>query len=696
MRFTFQHCFSSRTGAPRFALFVNVCATTFALAQQGDPAVYNQQNRAQTLNRDVSFVDPPEYSSATKATRLVLQVRQAVNDFNGIALRHRSYNGGLVGPVIRVRPGTELLVRLQNRLPSEVVGEHELNVPHDYNTTNLHTHGLHVSPKSPADDVFLQIRPSEEFDYCFQIPEDHPAGTFWYHAHKHGSTALQLASGMAGALIVEGGLDEVPEIQKAKEHTFVLQQFVYREIPGEEAIVHPQDVYEHQISPTVAINGQVTPTIVMRPGEVQRWRLIHAGINEPIELRLEGIDLHEIAVDGLALGTIVKRASIELQPGNRSDVLIKAPSDHGTYLLTTQVAKATRSSRSRVVEAKDVLKLVIAGAPIEMDLPDEADLKKLAPYTDADVPQDHELAQHREIRMDGLNFAINGRVFEPDFFAIKPKLGTAEEWSLVGSFGGHPFHVHVNPFAVRVDDEDPNPNRWVWRDTHFVEFDQTVKIRSWFKRFPGKTVLHCHMLDHEDKGMMQAIEILGNDREEKSFSSSLAPARTLASRRAIAADADWTADNPLKGSTYSLKDTPGRIVLLVFHRGVRCIHCAQQLRLLAAKKRNFDKLGIELVAICQTLPPREELAAIQDSAGITFSMLSDPKLKIFQKFDCINSEGIPLHGLFLIGPNRNILWSSVDEAAELDIDRILSQSRRHLNDLKFKVQHRSTSEKPGS
>src|SRR5262249_39483173 len=154
------------------------------------------------------------------------------------------------------------------------------------------------SPSGNSDNVFLAIHPSQTQDYEIHIPDDHPAGTFWYHAHYHGSTAVQVASGIGGALIIEGGvdanggLDSIPEIKaaEAQEKIFVLQQINFDENGKIETF--------NQATPdgfvrSITVNGLLLPTIRMRPGEVQRWRFIHAGVSENIHLALDGHILHE-------------------------------------------------------------------------------------------------------------------------------------------------------------------------------------------------------------------------------------------------------------------------------------------------------------------------------------------------------------------------------------------------------------------
>src|SRR5262249_14394055 len=120
--------------------------------------------------------------------------------------------------------------------PNPPSGGHANNTLHEYNTTNLHTHGLHVSPAGNSDNVLLDVMPGTTQDFEIRIPANHPAGTFWYHAHRHGSVAAQVASGMSGAIIIEGGMDAVPEIAAAggsHDRVMLLQQIPYVIPPGE-------------------------------------------------------------------------------------------------------------------------------------------------------------------------------------------------------------------------------------------------------------------------------------------------------------------------------------------------------------------------------------------------------------------------------------------------------------------------------
>jgi FtsP/CotA-like multicopper oxidase with cupredoxin domain len=455
-----------------------------------------------------------------------------------------TYNGRLVGPTIRVRRGTLVRVLVKNGLPGKDANTHEGDIPHGMCTTNLHTHGLHVSPQDPADNIFLAIKPKAEHLYEYRIPHDHPAGTFWYHAHKHGSVAYQLTNGMAGALIVDGDgddnirdLEDVPEIAAARDRVFVFQQFQYRINPKDKvARVDARDIYGNQpagvtlppgcdtpdvnaplVQPT-AINGVVMPTYVIAPGEVQRWRLIHAGREDIIPLvwqdeqgkPTDALAFNEVAMDGLATGTLTPKAEIDLSPSNRSDVLIKAPPARGVYYLVSKDTPAERSLRGVPRPQRYLAKVVVRGVKRDMALPKPEQLAGCRPFAPV---EDHELAnpgKPRVVEFDSSDtehtFTVNGVPFSKQAMPVRLTLNTAEEWVLKSKRNRHVFHIHVNPFeVVRVKGPAGTVARGEWRDTIEVPPGWEITIRTRFRDFAGKSVLHCHILDHEDQGMMQTV-----------------------------------------------------------------------------------------------------------------------------------------------------------------------------------------------
>ena len=283
-------------------------------------------------------------------------------------------------------------------------GPDKLNIPHGWNCTNLHTHGLHVSPEDLADNIFVEIPPGgfeHAYEYC--IPKNHVAGTFWYHAHKHGSVAMQVTNGLAGALIVEGGLDELPEIRQARERIFVLQQLRFTPDPGNLVTPQPGDLYDRfgaraagpgraddmsQGKVTIPlVNGQLHPTISVQPGAVERWRFVHAGVDHLISVAVVKDDahllgppdsvthvpLHEIAVDGIPRGKCTPRNAYDMYPGYRWDALFKTPSEPGNYfLVSAPVApeRVLREEQATAVQPQEYLaRIVVEGPPARWTFP---------------------------------------------------------------------------------------------------------------------------------------------------------------------------------------------------------------------------------------------------------------------------------------------------------------------------------------
>lgn len=677
--------------------------------------------RGDRTDGNPEWAEPDQIAPKNNITFADLTVRLTRNRVGQTRLLHRSYNGSLIGPVIRTKPGGELIVHLRNKLPVEAIdagppadmtppkaaevpppvppNAHWVQFPHGYNTTNLHTHGLHVSPEDPSDNVFLEIDPwvNKEATYKFQIPSNHTAGTFWYHAHKHGSVGYQLSSGMAGALIVAGGLDDYQGLRSVSERIMVFQQIPYRIVSGRDAQIFPQDVYSSSdfAKPRVPagapkpvratlINGQTVPVLRMRPGEVRRFRMIHAGIETSIYVHLEGHDFYEIALDGIPLKELRKQAYIDLEPGYRSDALVRASSKPGTYLLYNEVPpeKAPNAIRQAAVAKTTLAKVIVSGDPamgpdissdhFKTDLRDWATdyLKKQVGLEDIDPK---EITGKRCLTMihDGAKvFYIDGRHFDAGRIDQKIKLGDVEEWTIESLKDNHPFHIHVNPFQVEEEYPD-GKKRWVWRDTYLIREGQTAKIRSRFRDFPGKSVLHCHNLDHEDLGMMQAIQFVQPGGEAGAPGAETRRPRTgwLESPRQAP---DWELED-VDGRQRSFGEFKGRRTLLVLHRGMECFHCAQQILSLARSADSFRSLGVDIVALSPRWPDAEAVRAVRDQLKIDFPLVADPRLEVFRALGCL--DGRVLHGAFLVNAAGRVEWQTIGEAPERDMSILLGAAR---------------------
>lgn len=498
-----------------------------------------------------TFRSPRAIRSAGDVLRTPLTLQYAHNTIGGCPVMLRNYDGYLVGPTMRVKPGDTLEVELYNQLPPnwnpppmEPWFAH--NGGYNFNVTNFHTHGWWVDPNGNSDNVLRHMEPQEKpHRIRVHVPKEHPAGTFWYHAHVHGSTAVQVSSGMAGTLIVEGGLDDVPTIAKAQEQIFVFQQIAYDEDGKIESLdlFGPEKWIEHKRH--TLINGQLVPRIYMRPGEVQRWRFIHAGIREALHVQLEGHALHEVALDGLSLGRVSTwkpGQSVALYPGYRSDVMVKAKvpgdSESNTFLLLDAASSDERRPLlAGVIEEEKVLaEIVIEGEPVDMALPTSKDVAATKPRKDLHLSDVTPGAEQRvefniakfycdpakpgskcrpcaagdDERQCGENssskFMVNERPFSKSY-EIAAKVGTVGKWTVTAApkIGPHPFHIHVNPFqTTRIGPDGKEEN--IWKDTLIATPEPSVLLTR-YERFTGTFVMHCHILDHEDQGMMSLVEI---------------------------------------------------------------------------------------------------------------------------------------------------------------------------------------------
>lgn len=567
----------------------------------------------------------------------------------------RSYQGDridpeypFISPRIEVDPGDTIRITLNNQLPADPSclphEDSDMNVPHCFNGTNLHTHGLWVNPGGNGDNVLISINPGVSFQYEYLIPSDHPAGTFWYHTHRHGSTALQVSSGMAGALIVRGNRPPTPTengdvdvllrptaTQSFTERILVLQQIQYacrnpdgsikkNPAPDNTYLCEPGDVGAIEsydlFGPGAwaasgrytTINGRVLPTFAdAKAGKIERWRVIHGGVRDTINLEFrqlmptaadpqgkasargaqalaaaaqdafigqsctgEALAQHLIAADGLTTAAATKSTSTVFQPAYRWDALMVFPKA-GTYCVIDGTVPASGNVDPSAPPSRRLLGFVEVGAGTDVpgdltaylqqqlvaaaqvniaadvrgavvaDLENGLQLTRFLPHPSLLAATGYG-SQKLEFNIDT---SVTPNLFEVDDEPYKAdrldrvlELGKIDEWTLTSGRGSHPFHIHINPFQVvaildpngrdvsgpdAVDDYsgsvDPQYRglKGVFKDSLWVKNATApggtaktyqVVVRSKYERYIGDFVLHCHILDHEDQGMMQNVRIV--------------------------------------------------------------------------------------------------------------------------------------------------------------------------------------------
>ncbi|MEX1077579.1 MAG: multicopper oxidase family protein [Homoserinimonas sp.] len=447
------------------------------------------------------FVQPSELRSANGLLQARLDVARGTVPIGGHTASALSFNGGIPGPTLRLMAGDRIGLTLHNGL----------NDP-----TNLHVHGLHVSPEGNGDNPFVIVEPGESFAYEYLLPSEHPPGLYWYHPHHHGFVAEQVFGGLYGAIIVE---DPVP-IEAARERLLVISDITL-DGRGRIPAVSPMEQMLGREGELILVNGQVNPRLTARPGERERWRILNACVSRYLHLRLDGQRMQLLGVDSGRFGTPETVEAIVLAPGNRADLLVTMVD--GTGVLRTVpydrggpggMMGANESPPSGTPAARvSLATLTVAGEPAAAapEVPVQRaprDLRGKAVTARRTLT----FAMGMGGMMGGggsmMSFTINGREFDPARVDATVEAGSVEEWTLINTSPmDHPVHLHVWPMQV-VESAGRALDRPVWQDVVNVPARGRVRVRIAFDDFVGRTVYHCHILDHEDKGMMGVIEAL--------------------------------------------------------------------------------------------------------------------------------------------------------------------------------------------
>ena len=443
-----------------------------------------------------SFNPTPVYQSSDGLLELDLSARERLVDLAGQPASLLTYNGQIPAPRLEAKPGDKVRIHFTNNLQQP---------------TNIHYHGLHIPITGNADNVFLIIKPGKKLTYEFQIPASHPSGTFWYHPHLHGLVAEQLFGGLAGLFIVRGELDEISELQAAQEEFLVLQDFSLDREGRRWDSAHMSLMMGREGN-VIAVNGQVNPSIAIPEGGLLRLRILNASPSRFYRLALEDHSFYQIATDGNSLSEPIEVAELLLTPGQRADVLVKGDQESGQYrLLNLPYDRGSMGmmgggmmggcmmGRNNCDEPITLATVNYESAVESLALP-----TKLAPISalpESQTVRSFELNHGMSPAM-GMAFLINGEPYSHDLIHTQVKLNTIEDWELINTgVMDHPFHIHGNAFQVISRNGQPE-SLLAWRDTVLVKRGETVRIRIPFRDFAGKTVYHCHVLDHEDLGMM--------------------------------------------------------------------------------------------------------------------------------------------------------------------------------------------------
>ena len=445
------------------------------------------------------LIQPPETRSVdgildATITAAPGSVRLGERAFAGLL-----YNGAYVPPMLRTRLGDTLRITFRNNLTSGLgrpgyVGPICTGAG---TSSNLHFHGMSVSPQGNSDNVFVHVQPGETFQY--QTSGRQSPGLFWYHPHAHGFVNDQILGGMSGALVVDGIEQLFPLLHGLPERFFLIK--------------HVKLADESEI---VSINGQINPAVAMRSGEMQFWRIAHIGASQFYKFRVEGVPLYVVATDGHALSQPRKMTEFFVGPGERIDAIAVGP-PAGEYPMRT-ISFQNEAWRP----PEPVLQLAVitsSGLSRNAALEDEILRQRAASSQWIGDVRAAPIARRRTLfysrTADRKVFMIDGRVIDEARTDQTVKLGDTEEWTVVNTDQQyHSFHIHQTPFLV-TEVGGVSWNDKSLRDTFSVPpaTDQAPGVLKVVIPFTdpvivGRFVYHCHAVDHEDKGMMGVIEVV--------------------------------------------------------------------------------------------------------------------------------------------------------------------------------------------
>jgi FtsP/CotA-like multicopper oxidase with cupredoxin domain len=387
--------------------------------------------------------------------------------------------------------------------------------------TNLHFHGLEISPQAPQDNVIDMVAmPGETLHYVVQIPADHPPGLFWYHTHPHGESHRQALDGMSGAIVIEGMDRYVPELRNLREQVLVIRG---------ESIEHARDAATllrrveaqaptcgselEKIDRVFTVNGEVRPTVNINPGERQFWRIVNASADRYVDLQLDGQKFEVVALDGMPLAYHDPQNPVKIV-----EHALVPPAGRLEAIVTGQGASVHSALRTLCVNTGP------DGDPKPAMVLADIRPGSSAPIVKQEVHRDLRPPEYKQIDLRGFEasqpdfvvsftedkngFYINDQKYAQESGPMTHvRVGTYQHWRILNKTRElHPLHIHQVHFLAYAENGAPLEHP-VWLDTVNVPTGGSVDVVMDFTNpiIKGMSLFHCHLLNHEDKGMMAKI-----------------------------------------------------------------------------------------------------------------------------------------------------------------------------------------------
>jgi len=487
---------------------------------------------------------PPELFSENHVLEVTLKF-VTVTDAQGLQRYCYLTAAGLQTPTLHVSAGDQLIIHLQNALPPGAAvpppppapaGGDCSAEPMGPSTTNLHFHGMNLPPVCHQDDVIgTLVQAAATFDYSVQIPPDEPPGVYLYHPHPHGFSEAQVLGGGSGALIVEGIESANPVVAGLQQRLIVLRD-QQRPMPPGQAPGAPAEDLSVNFVP-VTYPGYVTPTLQTPAGTPEFWRVLNASADGLFDLQYRVNDVPQalqiVAVDGIPVGqgsgTIATLTDTHflLGPGARVEFIVTTPAASEHAQLFTQAVDAGPYGRPYPARPLATISAQAGAAPqlVQRRLKSLPARRARFATLAVSAPDARRKLFFSENFTDpggnnGYFITLDGRTPRAYTMGQAPDLvlheGVVEEWTVENrSPEDHVFHIHQLHFQVLAVNGAPVSDPAL-RDTINVAHWSgagpypSVTLRLDFRDpgIVGTFVYHCHILGHEDNGMMAALQLL--------------------------------------------------------------------------------------------------------------------------------------------------------------------------------------------
>jgi FtsP/CotA-like multicopper oxidase with cupredoxin domain len=371
--------------------------------------------------------------------------------------------------------------------------------------------------------VYLDIHPGQRFTYRYSVPRDQDPGSFWYHPHRHMLVQPQIFAGLAGAIVVQGRLDD--ELAAMPQRIVVIGRAELcdmsgRSVPfgdsGRQACsvpgrTVPRDSSFNRYTPLL-VNGVLNPVAHIRPGQLQRWRIFNVTDDRMVMLTLAGQTVQVLAEDGNTLRWMRPTRTLLIAPGSRREILVRGARPGRYRLRTLPFAQfpGGDTTKSGGPTPQIVLTVVSSGRRT-FDRRPEGPLSSPTDLRRMHVDRFRQIVFSKQEAPPGDSlFLINHHTFDPNYVPVTMQLGSVEQWTLINADTDnewHTFHIHQNPF--QVVSINGHRLRYVdYQDNVAMPPKSRIVILMRPIDFTGKFVFHCHVAFHEDQGMMTAVRVV--------------------------------------------------------------------------------------------------------------------------------------------------------------------------------------------